>query len=292
MKRILKKAYLFIPFKKQIYLLLKNIFKLPQSVYQHLYFRGFFKVKVNDGNVFKMFHTGQIEENEIFWNGLKNGWEKKSLQLWEKLAKNCSTIIDVGANTGLYGLVAQTVNPLAKVYCFEPLPLVFGYLQKNIQRNNFPIKAEQLALSNYTGTASVYLKKGESFAYSVTVNKNTLGSAACDELTIQTTTMSAYIQKHNIRQVDLMKIDVEGHEPEVLEGMGNYLQVFLPNIIIEVLTEEVAIELNKLFDKMDYLYFNIDDKNNAIRQTEKIEKSDFWNYLICNKKTALKLGII
>ena len=86
MRRILKKAYLFIPFKKQIYLLLKNIFKLPQSVYQHLYFRGFFKVKVNDGNVFKMFHTGQIEENEIFWNGLKNGWEKKSLQLWEKLA--------------------------------------------------------------------------------------------------------------------------------------------------------------------------------------------------------------
>ena len=89
-----------------------------------------------------------------------------------------------------------------------------------------------------------------------------------------------------------MKIDVEGHEPEVLEGMDDYLFKFSPTIIIEVLTEEVAIELNKLFDKMDYLYFNIDDKNNAIRQTEKIEKSDFWNYLICNKKTALKLGII
>ena len=239
-----------------------------------------------------MYHPGQIEENEIFWNGLSKGWERKSLQLWQLLSKDSNTILDIGANTGIYGLVAQALNPSAKVFCFEPLPAVYNLLVKNIHKNSFLIRSEMLALSNYSGSAKIYLNKGESFAYSVTVNKNTLNHNNFDELEIQTSTLSEYIFKHKINHIDLMKIDVEGHEIEVLEGMKDFLTSFKPTILIEVLTKEIGHELTKVFENMDYLYFNIDDENNSIRRTETIEKSDFWNYLICNELTAQKLGLI
>ena len=71
--------------------------------------------------------------------------------------------------------------------------------------------------------------------------------------------------------------------------MDKYLDLFKPSILIEVLTKEMGVELTKVFDNMNYLYFNIDDDNNSVRQTDSIEKSDLWNYLVCSEQTARKL---
>jgi hypothetical protein len=89
-----------------------------------------------------------------------------------------------------------------------------------------------------------------------------------------------------------MKIDVETHEIEVLLGMEEYLNKFKPTLLIEVLNEEIGHKLSTMFDNMGYLYFNIDDENNTVRREEKITKSDYWNYLICNEKIAHKLNLI
>lgn len=70
MKRILKKIYKGIPFKKEFYTLLKNIGTPSESLYRHLHFNGIIKVKVNNRAKFKMTHYGYRLENEIFWNGL------------------------------------------------------------------------------------------------------------------------------------------------------------------------------------------------------------------------------
>ncbi len=292
MKKILKRIYKLIPFKRQVFTIVKRFYIPKKNIYQHLPFKGFFKVKVEEDKSFKLFHSGVIQENEIFWSGLEGGWEKKSIQLWQILAKDAKIIFDIGANTGVYGLVAQCVNSSSKVFCFEPLPEVFAILSKNIQENNYLITPKMLALSNYTGTANVYLNRGESFAYSVTVNKNTLNHTNFDELEIQTTTLTEFIEKNNLSEINLMKIDVEGHELEVIAGMDKYLDLFKPSILIEVLTKEMGVELTKVFDNMNYLYFNIDDDNNSVRQTDSIEKSDFWNYLVCSEQTARKLELI
>ena len=131
------------------------------------------------------------------------------------------------------------------------------------------------------------------FAYSVTVNQNRLHkNTKVKELTINTKTLKTFIEDNNIKSIDLMKIDVETHEPEVLLGMGEYLQLFKPTMIIEVLDNEIADRLNTILENFDYLYFNIDDEKNSIRQVAKIEKSDYWNFLICNKETAKKLNLI
>lgn len=291
-KDIAKKIYQYLPLKKQLFICLKY-FKTPnQKIYQHLYFTGQIKVKVDGQKSFKMIHTGHIEENEIFWNGLYDGWEKKSVTLWAKLCETSNFILDIGANTGLYSLVAETINPKATIRAFEPINGVYSILQKNIASNNYTTKPYELALSDYTGTGKIYLQKGATFAYSVTVNQNTITSVPTDEVTIKVAELKNIIEDEGIKKIDLMKIDVETHEFEVLTGMGKYLEQFSPTLLIEILNNEVAENVNKLLSSIDYLYFNIDDNNNSIRQMDKLYKSDHWNFLVCKPEIAKTLNLI
>jgi FkbM family methyltransferase len=293
MKKKLKYIYNIIPLKRELFSFLKKWIKPSQSVYQHLHFKGNFEVSINPNESFHIFHHGGIEENEIFWNGLEGGWEKKSTALWIELARNSNSIFDIGANTGLYALIARTVNPKADIHTFEPIPGVFSLLKKNTLINNYTISNHELALSNFNGTASIFLPIDSDFAYSVTVNKNRLHeNNKAKELTVKTQTLKSFIEEKNIQSIDLMKIDVETHEPEVLEGMGEYLTKYKPNIIIEVLENEIAEQLKPLLNNLGYFIFNIDDKNNTIRRIYTIEKSDYWNLLLCDENTAKKLNLI
>lgn len=293
MKKTLKKLYEVIPFKKECFNVIKKFFKLPSSLTQHLHFKGVFDVHINKNKKFKIYHHGGVEENEIFWKGLEEGWEKKSISLWIELSKNAKSILDIGANTGLYALIAQSMNPSAIIHTFEPIPGVFNILQKNVDINNFPIVNHKLALSDYTGTAKIYMPADSDFAYSVTVNQNALDpETETQELTIKAQTLKSIIEECQITSVDLMKLDVETHEPEVLSGMGEYLLKYKPTMIIEVLNDEIAEKLNHLLDGMNYLYFNIDDATNQVRKVDTITKSDYWNFLICNRTKAKQLSLI
>ena len=82
-----------------------------------------------------------------------------------------------------------------------------------------------------------------------------------------------------------MKIDVELHEPKVIEGMGIYLKKFKPDILIEVLNNSIALKLNKFFKNLNYYYISIDDKKNKLKKIDQIEKSPYYNILICKKDT-------
>src|SRR5688572_12744065 len=105
MKRIFKLIYSSIPFKKEIFSFLK-IFSLPERIYRHLHFKGTIRLKIDDKSSFKMQHYGYQVENDLFWSGLTGGWEKTSLSLWIKLCETNHTIFDIGANTGIYSLIA------------------------------------------------------------------------------------------------------------------------------------------------------------------------------------------
>jgi FkbM family methyltransferase len=292
MKQVIKKIYNSIPFKKQFFSLIKWI-KLPEKIYKHLHFKGIFTVKIDAKHQFKMYHIGTSEENELFWGGIDNGWERTSLKLWRKLCIDANVVMDIGANTGLYSLVTKALNPQAKVFTFEPLPKVLEYLNYNIAINNYDITVVPKAASNFNGTAKVFLMEGHDFCTSVTVNKSLLSNNTPQkELEIECITLVDFINNNNIEKIDLIKIDVETHEPEVLEGMGEYVDKFKPDFLIEIWDKECAIKLNKIFKDKGYLYFDIDDKNDTISLKNEISVSSFWNYLICKPETAKKIGLI
>jgi FkbM family methyltransferase len=283
MKKIIKNVYEKIPFKRESFSLLKIIANLPESVYQHLYFNGIINVKVNENESFKMMHYGHPIENDLFWKGLYGSWEKQSMKLWTNLSKRSNIIFDIGANTGVYSMVSKTVNPRAEVHAFEPFEAIHQKLDYNASINNFKIHTNCKAISNYTGDGVIYTDGGD-FAYSVTVNKNLwVKDQQPVELNIKTITLKEYIEQNRITNIDLMKIDVETHEPEVMEGFIPYFNQFKPILLIEILNDEVAQKLNKYFDVNKYSFYNIDEKA-GIRRTMSLMKSDFYNYLIVPKE--------
>jgi FkbM family methyltransferase len=280
---MIKNIYEKIPFKRESFTFLKKIGTIPESVYQHLYFNGIIKVKINDKESFKMMHYGYPIENDLFWKGLYGSWEKLSMKLWTDLSKKSKIIFDIGANTGVYSMVSKAVNSTAEVHAFEPFETIHKKLEYNASINDFEIHTNCKAISNYTGDGIIYTD-GSDFAYSVTVNKNLwVKDKEPVELNIKTITLKEYIEQNNITNIDLMKIDVETHEPEVMEGFIPYFNQFNPILLIEILNDEVAQKLNNYFDPTKYSFYNIDEKT-GIRKTASLMKSDFYNYLIVPKE--------
>tara|TARA_B100000315_G_scaffold69738_1_gene63539 strand:- start:3237 stop:4130 length:894 start_codon:yes stop_codon:yes gene_type:complete len=295
MKGQLKTIYNLMPFKRELFSLIRSIGSPPYSIYKHLHFKGKIKIRIED-NYFLMRHYGYQIENELFWGGLNDAWEKTSLSLWIKLCKISRCVFDIGANTGIYSLLAKCVNPNLSVFAFEPVPEMYKKLKLNCDLNRFEVKCIEIAVSDKDGTASIYLPEtGE--AYSVAVNKNLFNSgASVFEKKINTGRLFSFISKHGIPNVDLMKIDVESHEVEVLKGMGQYLQQMKPTMLIEILEDSLGEEIENLLADIDYLYFNVNE-NNTLRLVEHIKKSDKYNYLIIRREIAndcdwLKTGIL
>jgi FkbM family methyltransferase len=278
LRRLLKEIYSSMPFKGKLFSLIKSIYRPSHEVYQHLHFKGWFRVKA-EMSYFWMYHHGYEVENEIFWKGL-HGWEKTSLSVWMKLTTISDIIFDIGANTGIYALISGSVNKNSKVFAYEPVKRVYEKLDKNIRKNQFDIIAEEVAISNFSGTATIYDRPTDHI-YSVTVNKNLAGfEAAVIPTTVSVKTLSDIIKENKLEKIDLIKIDVETHEPEVLQGMSEYLGLFKPMLLIEVLTEDVAEGINILLGKVGYKYYKVYESK-GLREMEKIvlDPTDGYNFL-------------
>ena len=106
-------------------------YKIKDKLYQDLRFVGVYEVPCF-GKKIKLYNPGFTTiENEIFWNGIDNGWEKVSLKIWQTLAKNSNVILDIGANSGIYSIVANCINPQANIHAFEPVERTSQLLLKN-----------------------------------------------------------------------------------------------------------------------------------------------------------------
>lgn len=102
--------------------------------------------------------------------------------------------------------------------------------------------------------------------------------------------LDSFIVQENLDRVDLMKIDVEGHEPEVLEGMGACLARMRPSILIEIESDRAAIRINQLVRGLDYLFYDIDE-NIGCRRISALSKSSTRNLLLCSEPVAQALNL-
>lgn len=86
------------------------------------------------------------------------------------------------------------------------------------------------AASDENGTAIIYDTPTEHI-YTGTVNKNILApEVEVIPTEIKITRLDTFIERMNIEKIDLIKLDVETHETEVLEGFGEYLDKFKPTL--------------------------------------------------------------
>ena len=272
MKEVLKSVYRSIPLKKQTFSAIKTFWIPSKDVYKHLHFKGPFKVDLGAGQHFYINNNNSEIENDIFWEGLDKCWEKVSLKLWMQLCPNAEVIFDVGAYTGMYSLAAKCLNPGCEVYTFEPSEDTYNKLVGNNRLNSYDIHCENLGVSDRDGKVEIE---------GIYQENKFVNSVALDN----------YIEQNNITRLDLIKIDVEKHEPQVLKGFEKSLNKFKPTMLIESLTDDIGKQIQKYVKDLGYLYFNIDE-DNGVRQVHEIRKSDYYNYLLCNEETAKSLNLL
>jgi FkbM family methyltransferase len=281
-----------IPLKNRIFELFRFL-GYKGKFTKHLYFKGIFSFRLNTEKI-KMYNPGYQShiENQIFWHGVDQGWEKNSVRIWLELSKYANTIVDVGANTGIFTLLAKKVNRKARVISFEPMDFIAEKFKRNMALNKLDYELLEFALSNRDSVVEVHSESMDN-SYTIAIDNHNLKGDPNSffKLDMATKRLDEFIETRGIPRIDLMKIDVERHEPMVLEGMGKYLELMRPDLLIEIQTNEIAGEIEKLVRNCDYLYFNINDEG-EIRRTLSLERSDYLNYLLCSEKSAKLLNLL
>jgi FkbM family methyltransferase len=279
--------------KKTLSLSLQNKITPPELFWDLLSFEGNFSVDLGTDQ-FQVSHTGEWLENSLFWKGI-SGYEPISFELWKNACRFSETILDIGANTGLYSLIAKTANPSSQVYAFEPLPSFNKALKENIRLNHYDIQVIDQAVSDFIGTAKFYApQRGKGNLYSSSLSlehyENHQKSMPIVHQ-VQVTTLDTFVQEQGIQSVDLVKIDAEGQDANVLKGFLNSMQQFQPDFIIEVQSDEIGQDIQAMLTPEKYLYFNIDEVT-GLRQTETLQRNYWLNFWICKVETAQKLNLI
>jgi FkbM family methyltransferase len=186
------------------------------------------------------------------------GWyELKTTELFIKLIRRGSTVIDVGANVGFFTLLAaRLAGSDGVVLSFEPEASSYSLLSKSIERNDYRnVQLFQQCVSNINGQQTLHL--------SVTSHKglhSTAMNLGGEKVVVPSTKLDTVASGLSINSIDLLKIDAEGAEPEVLEGATCLLsQSRVKNIIMEWEHPEIWARhkgiLDTIFNKYDCFRF-------------------------------------
>ncbi|MEI8396890.1 MAG: FkbM family methyltransferase [Rhodospirillaceae bacterium] len=161
--------------------------------------------------------------------------------------------IDIGANVGYFSLLAaRLVGTRGQVLAFEPNPQIFNALLSNISINQrLAVSAYQMALGNQQTTAELFVAKpGNSGATSLTRSPSTTDQAEI----VPVERLDTVLSRLNVACPRLIKIDVEGSEVSVLEGMGDLLAgLWAPVIICEISEYSLAQQGHSKEDIFDIM---------------------------------------
>ena len=186
-----------------------------------------------------------------------------------------NTVFDIGANIGLWSFFLSQSKLDLNIVSFEPNPNVV----KNLEKNTKSIKnimVEQNGVGNKNTMAEFYLHPSHgrsSFAY-------TNEYSGCNVISVPITTIDSYV-KEKTSFPDFIKVDVEGLEPEVWEGMQSLIPDHKPKVMVFELVERHLLPrghsvkgLTKKIVDAGYKCFVYDD-DKAEMITVNVDEFDF-----------------
>ena len=179
---------------------------------------------------------------------LKRNWiEPQTLELYGKLLRPGDVFVDVGAHVGFHSLVARKiVGPEGIVVCVEPQPYNAHKILSNWRANGFTnLKLAVAAAGAENG--AVELSDQVLTDRSVLTLLPRGGKNEAQKFEVPLVRLDAIFERHQLKTVHLLKLDVEGYELEVLTGAGSRLRD-ISNIILEVLDASDYENSRPLFD--------------------------------------------
>lgn len=155
----------------------------------------------------------------LLFEGFMEPWTTSTIL---NILKPGMTFVDAGANIGFFTLLgARAVGATGKVYAFEPDPHTFSFLKRSLFLNGLNwVQAENRALSDKNGISKLFTTHHLGIIGGHTILENP-NSIATPSVEIETITLDEFLKDG--KHVDVMKIDVEGAEPYILDGMKDVI---------------------------------------------------------------------
>jgi FkbM family methyltransferase len=154
-------------------------------------------------------------------------WEEQETRQVLEMMKGKEVFLDLGANTGWFGLVVAHSLPECSVHAFEPVPQTFELLKRNAEINQLanlkPVNAglwdspTELRFTNYRGPKNHITDDP---------NETRVDVVPC-------VTLDDYVSETGLDCIDLIKCDVEGTEMHFLRGAGETFRTLRPTLILE-----------------------------------------------------------
>lgn len=183
-------------------------------------------------------------------------FEYETVRAYRRLLKPGGTVIDIGANIGAHTLhLARCISPAGKVIAFEPTAYAYNKLQQNIALNPLLaglIQAEQIMLVDSEDTqVKPQLYSSWQIHDTVASTHPKHGGRLMDTTGARNTTLDRYVAEHKPGTISLIKMDVDGHECQVLRGARELLLRDKPILLMEIMPyglEEAGSSLDELLE--------------------------------------------
>lgn len=216
-------------------------------------------VDLKDG---RKFHV--TPDDALYWpiyHGL--GYEPEVTGIVRRLIKPGDTVLDVGANVGWFtSLFGKLVGNSGKVIGFEPVPDNYSRLSEHVRINNLANNTEilQVAVGKEKSTVDIHVFENRTKARSSLSPLNETTSFT--KIPVQLVTVDDILAERSIKNITLMKVDVEGAEYDVLLGARRLLsKADAPVIVIEINNDVndsfgyKASDMKDLLKTYGYTYF-------------------------------------
>lgn len=227
-----------------------------------------------------------LYQDSVLSKRIYEGFEEEEIEFVKKILKKGDTFLDLGANVGLFTVIAsKQVGIEGLVICFEPTPVIFKRLLGNCAHNKMEnIDARNIGLSNEIGKIDFYISENghdawNSFAPS---RDNKLQK----KIEVNVSTLDHELFSIDKLKIKLVKIDVEGWEKFVLQGGENFFRHFSPIVMVEFTDENTfnaGYSVHEIYDIMvsyGYEWFTIQN-DILIKESKKLYYP--YNNLIATK---------
>ena len=148
-------------------------------------------------------------------------YERNEIAFFKRILEPGQTMLDIGANVGLYtALAGKIIGPAGRIMSFEPDLQSLKYLKETVSKNNLDFaEVINAAASDQWGSARLHVSnsnRGDNRLYA-----NELSDESFE---VETVRVDDLLMDRGIASVDVIKIDVQGFEGQVISGMEKTLK--------------------------------------------------------------------
>lgn len=198
---------------------------------------------------------------------------------------NVKWILDVGANVGDVAVSALKSFPGAQVICLEPVNKTYDILKKRLHPYSERSHLFNVALSDVEGTGLINITTfhgANSIETQAQFHRDFnphVREVSKEEITL--VRLDDFAFKFPSQKIDIMKIDVEGHELNVLKGGANFISNNVDVIIIEIalmrdqtLKNQAVFEIFSFFNDIGFCLLNVMDLHHVENETMQLVQMD------------------